>query len=209
MSQGLHLLQSLKHSLSLNQFIGERSGDIPVYSLHRIRTCVASSPLPVSAEVQVMFLREVIIANNTYREESGNDWYCLTSINLVSALEGLEARLKEVNDLALETLPKGVKDVVERVLTNARIKCIHDIRDWFEANYDDLLYNMKGSIPWPIVQRLRRSLRAWSFGIVDPFGQDIEDMVIEVAKEQGHHCDDAESAWKAMGGKILGKTDKR
>mgnify|MGYP000231632582 CR=1 FL=1 len=208
MSQGLCLTQSLDQSLTLTQFIGERSGDIPVYSLHRIRSHVASTPLPVNVQVQTMFLCEVIAANNVYREESGNDWYCLTSINLVTALEELEAKLRKINDLAIKSQSKDVRPVLQKVFSRARTKCIHDIRDWFDSNHDSLLYNMKGSIPWPIVQRLRRSLKAWSFGITDPFGQDIEDMVIEVAEEQGHHYNDAESAWKAMGGKILKKTKK-
>lgn len=205
MSQGLVMSQSFELSCSLAQFIGEGSGDIPIYSLHRLRRLVKTIPMPVSPELQTMFLRAAIEANTDYRAESGNDWYCLTSSYLVTALETLETRLRDINDIAVSTQAKQLRPLLEKALETARIKCIHSIRDWFETNYESLLYRTDGSVPWPVVMRLRKDLRAWSWGATDPFGQSIGDMVMEVAEEQGLRCEDPESAWKAMGGKIKEK----
>jgi hypothetical protein len=164
------------------------------------------SPISISPELTNMLKRAIIAANRQYKEDSGNDWSCLTSNNLVDVLESVEHQVAEINATGIATLPKehaGQAKVVASFLNKKRSECMATIKNWFETNYEALLYDMSGKIPWAIVQRLRRNLGMWIVGSTSPFTQDIEEMVLEVAAEQSIHTDDAEEAWQEMGGKLF------
>lgn len=64
---------------------------------------------------------------------------------------------------------------------------------------------MEGKIPWPIIKRLRSDLTIWATGKINPFGMEIETMILEVAKTENISTDNPESAWEAMGGKLFKK----
>ena len=199
------LSQGLECSQSLVQTFGENGGDIPIYSLHRISGLLARKPIGISRDVSRFLKRAIVEANKEYKTQSGNDWNCLTSLNLTSAIESVEAQIAEINDIAIKSLPHELADhakILEAFFAKKRSECVVQIRDWFVKNHDDLLYNMDGKVPWAIVQRLRAKLGMWIMGIDNPFEQNIEEMILEVAKEQKIITDDAEDAWKAMGGKI-------
>jgi len=208
MGQGLYLTLKQTHTLSqsLRQLVGETSGDIPVYSLHKIAGLMKRNKIEISAELEVMLKRAIITANREYKTASGNDWSCLTSNNLVDALESIETEVARINTGAIATMPKEQArqaQLIGAFLTKERARCMAVIKAWFEKNYDALLYDMSGKIPWAIVQRLRRNLGMWIVGSASPFTQDIEEMVLEVASEQSITVDDAEEAWKEMGGKLF------
>jgi hypothetical protein len=46
-------------------------------------------------------------------------------------------------------------------------------------------------------------LGEWILGACNTFSQSIEDMVLEVAAQEGIKAESAEEAWKRMGGKIF------
>lgn len=198
---GQSLVQKLKNTLK--QSVGETSGDIPLYSLHRIRARL--SKIAVSSEIKNLLMRNLIQANKMYKEESGNDWSCLTSNNLVDAIEEVDCQL-EVSINGLEDIPREYqtsKEALLRVLHANRQKTVSVIQSWFQDNFDELLYDMRGNVPWAIVCRLRRNLSQWIVRVSNPFLEDIEDMVLNVSEEVGVSADDAEDAWKKMGGKIF------
>lgn len=206
-SLGLRVTQKLKLSTTIRQVIGETSGEIPLYSLHRIKNMLRKQPIQVSQEFQAILLENLVFANTVYKEESGNDWNCLTSSNLVDAIEGVDTEIKEGIE-SINDIPKELAVMRGKLLTKLHEKREKDvvvIEKWFENNFDSLLYDMSKNIPWAIVCRLRRDLGYWIATKVNPFGKDIEEMVLEVASESGIKSDDPEEAWEKMGGKIFKK----
>jgi len=197
---------------TLKQSVGETSGDIPLYSLHRIRKKLSKrDSIEVSAEIKTLLVRNLIKANKVYKEESGNDWSCLTSNNLVEAIEEVDCQLEASID-GLEDIPEEFqtsKEVLLRVLHAERKKTVKVIQSWFENNFDELLYDMRGNVPWAIVCRLRRNLGQWIVRVSNPFLEDIEEMILSVSEEAGVSTDDTEDAWRQMGGKIFKKKEKK
>lgn len=205
MGMGMCLRQAPILTLMVSQMFGESSGDIPVYSLHRIAKLMRRRPIAISATLKNLLERALIQANGKYREESGNKWNCLTSNNLVEAIEWVDAEVKKITD-GVDTMPgEMAKQVVaaKAVLDQERQRCIKRIKDWFKENFESLLYDMNGKVPWAIILRLRKNLGIWIAGVSNPFSQDISDMVLETARENGIRVDTAEDAWEAMGGRLM------
>ena len=206
----LSLTQEQALVLGLRQSFGESSGDIPIYSLHRIQNLIRKHPIDIGETLQNMFLRNVIRANKKYKRDSGNDWSCLTSNNLVDAIEWTDATVKKFINQSRKGQPKELLSHVKFI-----IKCLHEkreeeilkIRDWFYDNYEKLIYDMDGKIPWGVIQHLRRDLSVWIIGKYHPFLQDIEVMIVEVANKLGvgYEGISAEDAWKLMGGTLFTK----
>jgi hypothetical protein len=201
------LTQEISLVQALAQCFGETSGDIPVYSLHRIARLMAKRPIDISAQMETILKRQLITANKTYKAESGNDWNCLTSGNLVSAIEGVDRQVKEIttgaNAIPHEFAPHSA--AIRKLFNGQRAQCIAAIKQWFETNYDDLLYKMDGKIPWAVIQRLRKNLGMWIAGAANPFRQSIDEMVFEVAESQGIYAQTAEDAWELLGGTLFNK----
>lgn len=207
MKMSLGLSQSLELSLelSLSQSLGESSGDIPLYSLHKMQRLLRRTPPSISPELLQVLMRSIIRENKGYKEESGNDWSCLTSTNLIDAITATELAIDETIS-NINSIPSEQKDfafVVKELLTKKADETKTIIRTWFSDRTEQLEYDMNGQIPWPIVQRLRRGLSVWISGVVNPFQQSIEEMVLDTAKEQGIDADNAEDAWVQMGGTIF------
>jgi|GEM_PF-1857772 len=202
----LSLTQTTTLSQKLAQSFGETSGDIPVYSLHKIARLLRQKPVSVSTELQVILKRSLIVANAGYKEASGNDWNCLTSNNLISAIEETETEVITITDSGIASIPKELiayRRAAKKLMDQKRGVSMTAIKEWFKNNYEALLYDMSGKVPWPVVQRLRRNLGLWILGTANPFDQGIEEMVCEVAAEAGLPADDAEDAWEAMGGTLF------
>jgi hypothetical protein len=194
------LVQRLAH------FFGDKSGDIPVYSLHRIKNMLRKNPINITGQLQKVLIEELLLQNKEYKQESGNDWSCLTSQNLVDAIEGIDKRIQCVIEQAQncpDEMAKVVKAITEKLLETKDMD-VAKIKNWFFENYDDLLYACDGKIPWPIIRRLRSDLSLWIIRNVNPFEKDIEEMILEVA---GEKFETAEDAWVAMGGTIFTKKE--
>lgn len=198
--QTLEFVQSLKISL------GETWGDIPVYSLHRIKNLLKKIGINLSADLEKQLVAKIFEANRKYREETGNNYNCLTSNNLTWAIEQVEAELTQViTDMYNEAAQQNVQaaEQLKAVLNNKKDEAVRVIQNWFSTNYERLIYDMGGHIPWPILKGLQQSLMLWKIGHENPFNQNIEDMIVETAASQGINTDNAEDAWKAMGGKLF------
>ncbi len=198
--------QSQCHSLrclqSLSESYGESSGDIPVYSMHRIKTYLKRVPMQLGEYCVKLLQAELIKANAIYQAESGNAWSCLTSHNLVHAFEKFDDALSDMIEKR-----KSLPD--EKIQLEAeKAAALKIIQQWFEDNFENLLYDMKGYIPWPILSRLRKDLHAWVLKSYNPFTLELETLIIEVAAEKGYGSSkDVEGLWKKMGGKIFTKKE--
>ena len=200
---------TLQQHLVLREQIGETSGDIPLYSLHRIKGLLKKQPIRVSKELQILLMRNLIAANQMYKAESGNDWSCITSQTLVAAIDAPDRQIAEtidrINDIPREFA--AAKGKILAKLHEAGKQSIQTMQQWFEVNFQDLLYDMDGKIPWLIVLQLRRNLGIWITTTTNPFGEDIEDMILGVATQNGVVAEDAEDAWEKMGGTVFGKKE--
>jgi len=207
LSHSLSLEQNLKLEISLSQSLGEHSGDIPIYSLHRIKNILKKSPPIISKELSTTLVRNLIEANLQYKEDSGNDWSCLTSNNLVYAIDCTSKDIESVIETGVQSCPKEyilqLKHLQEKLIFE-KDKTIETIQGWFYDNYDSLQYDMSGKIPFPIVCRLRSDLSRWITQRINPFDEDINQFVIDTAKESlGSKYDNAEDAWRDMGGELF------
>lgn len=212
MTLGCNLTQSLALAPKqvLRQSFGEKSGDIPLYSLHRINNLLKKQPPQIDRQLQVLLIQNLLEANQDYKSDSGNDWNCLTSQNLVDALEATDQQIENMID-GIQDIPKELarmRDLLLAKLHEGRAENVRLMKQWFETNFDALHYDMSGKIPWAVVLRLRRGLGQWITTACNPFDQPIEEMVLEVAEEAGISATDPEEAWKKMGGTIFGKKRK-
>ncbi len=189
--------------LSLNAVFGESSGDIPLYSLHRIRFLLRKRPISVSLHITKLFLDSVIHANVQYKKETKKNWNCLTGNYFVFAIKHLDQLLEDmINSSADAANASDLQARVVATLHEQRAENIKVIKQWFSENHDELLYIMGKKIPWAVVQHLRASLNLWVLGRGNPFEEAVEDMVLDVARSQGINTDNAEEAWELMGGQL-------
>lgn len=206
LSCGMSQRIELRQEQSFTPF-GDEAGDIPVYSLHRIRRRLDYRLMGISHSVTLRLVRHLLKANEKFVEETGKNWKCLSTKNFIEAMEGLEEELVDYID-RYESVPVEYRKdalVLAAFLREKAQAEVDKIKSWFDKNYDDLRYNMEGKIPWPIVQRLRRDFSRWALGFANPFSMDIEEMIMEVAEEGQVPAEDAQEAWVRMGGAIFSK----
>jgi hypothetical protein len=205
MANMLLLRMEQRLELTLCNYIGERSGDIPLFSLHRIKTLLRKKPIGIGSLLTKILTHELIKQNSIYKAESGNDWSCLTGLNCTNAIENVDNIISDQIEVAsnVATELRNQLAVIIQKMKSRQTAQIKKIKAWFEANYYDLIYEQDKKIPWSVVQALRRNLAAWTVNSTNPFDEKIDDMVMEVAREQGISASTAEEAWIKMGGKIF------
>lgn len=207
--QRLELFPELKLKIEpkLTLFIGELSGDIPIYSLHRIKNFIEKNPINISNELENMLIRNLISENNTYKTDTGNDWSCLTSNNLVDAIDDISREITNIISKGIESYPLEFSNSIQFIknkLDNKKEEDVKKIQEWFFNNYEFLLYDISKKIPYPIIKKLRSNLALWVTKKINPFNEDINDFVIDVAKDySGINYSNSEDAWKSMGGKLF------
>lgn len=192
--------QTLRIDCLLSESFGETSGEIPVYSMYRIRSQLKKAPIALQKFCLQLLWNELVKANAAYQQATGNKWNCLTSNNLIAALE-------KFDDVLSDMIYKRKRLVEEEnLLIEAKNIAGKIIKDWFENNFTNLLYDMNKSIPWPILCRLRQGLHDYIIKSYNPFSISLEAMIVDVAKEKGYENDGSvEDLWKKMGGKIFTK----
>ncbi len=206
MSRSMSMGQKMHQKISSS--FGETIGDIPMYSLHRIKRLLFSHGelACLSVEMKNMLSACLLEANAIYKEESSNDWSCLTSNNLVWALERMNKKTSIAVNQMRKGQPREMKSLINEVVTEAHVlrkQNIDAIEKWFADNSEKLFYDMQGSVPWSVIKSLRESLSLWVTKKINPFGDDIEDAIMAIASANGICADDADSAWKKMGGKLF------
>jgi hypothetical protein len=195
----------LSTRLTLRQTLGETFGDIPVYSLHRIKNQMQKHPIGINENLTRMLVRNLLLANKEYKEETDNDWNCLTSNNLINAFEWMNKDVSETIE-GIMNCPQEHKErmlIIKEKFQKEWDGKFEVIKQWFWNHYEDLLYNTASKIPWSIIQRLRSGLSLWISKQGNIFDLDIEEMIMKIAEESGKKCDNAEKAWKALGGKLF------
>ena len=210
MSLSCAIRQTIAFVQSLKMSIGETWGDIPVYSLHRIKNLLKKAGITLSADLQKQLVAKLFEANQKYRQDTGNKYNCLTSNNLVWAIEQIDAELTDLISAMYNEAAKQNDQAAQQlkvVLTQKKNETIMVIQNWFNTNYERLIYDMGGHIPWPILKKLQQGLMLWKIGQVNPFNQGIDEMILETAAGQGIQTKNAEDAWEAMGGKLFTKNE--
>lgn len=173
---GLRLLQNQGHYNTI--------GDLELYSLHKIKKLLKT--LLLNENLKKGLFLSIVEQNNKYRQDTNSERFCITSQHLFDAICNLE------------------KVLIDKIGRNKKIdQAIKTIVEWFDDNYDDLLYDTSGKIPWPIVCMLRNKLKLWILNIrKNPFDIDLEEAILDTAKQQGYNFDRVHEAWEAMGGKL-------
>lgn len=188
LSQSHRLDLRLEPAIRLIQDQGHynKIGDLELYSLHRIQSRFKT--IPIGDNLRNGFFLALIDQNQKYQKETDSKRFCITSDHLYNAIGELR------------------KILISKLSTNKEILIDNQFKiiiKWFDENYNDLLYDTSGKIPWPIVCMLRKRLSLWIIKIKEnPFDLDLEETILNTAKEQGFDTDRVHEAWKAIGGKI-------
>lgn len=203
------LRPQISQILRLSESFGEHSGDIPIYSLHKITKKLCKlEKIGISKDLQCILTRKILVANNKYKEESGNDWSCLTSQNLADAITWTHEDGICMIDNIVISQPEEVRAIVCELVLELKQeleKNIVIIRDWFVINHEDLLYDTSRKVPWVVVRRLRKDLSRFIVGSFNPFDEDIGEWINTIASEEGIKSSNPEDAWVKMGGKLSKK----
>jgi hypothetical protein len=154
--------------------------------------------MAISASLTAILIKSLLAQNEEYREETGNKWNCLTANHIVNCFDNIDEQVTEMVTLGAEGNEKLLKVFISR--KNAELRTI---KKWFDDNGEVLVYNTDGKIPWPIVRQLQRGLKLWSYGSSNPFNTPIEELIIEVASNEGIVTDDPKEAWVKMGGRLF------
>lgn len=200
-----NLKRSLKNRLDREEEYRETIGDIPLFSLRRIRRMMLIDRIDITPELNGHLDLVLDVANRIYRAESGNrKWKCLTPNNLLRALEALDDSVKKtIDDVVFPTDQVEAKEAMRAKLHKKREQSMQSIEEWFERHFDDLLYESKANIPPVVIDWLRTNLIRWFALGENRFGDEIEQTIIGIAREQGLDCRSPEEAWRRMGGKIF------
>jgi len=186
----------------------ERVGEIPLFSLHKIKSATRKGITPLGKDTLSLFLRILISQNIKYKNELKRDWNCVTADHIVKTIDLLDNELKKaINGLIPKeksSLTGPDKEILVSLIASKNI-IKRTLKEWFDKNFDFLLYDTSSSIPWAIVQELRTRLNIWVFKNTNLFGDEIEEVIFNVAQKQGVKTDgiSAEDAWKAMGGRLF------
>jgi flagellar biosynthesis/type III secretory pathway chaperone len=201
----MNLSLSLKQSYKLEQKLVMKSryvtsGDLELLSLHRIKNRIHS--LDIESPLKSKLIGELIRENREYRRISKNKWNCITPISLDVAVDNTYNFLKDQVKLGVETIDDiQVKSVLNKFLFNKAKEQNGNIKKWFSNNYDKILYDMNGKIPYPIIMQMRAQLSQWALGNTSVLYQPINDLIKNVAKSEGLNPDDyfsLEDVWEAL-----------
>ncbi len=187
--------------LQLSQAIGlplnlvlsyETAGDLELLSLHRIRNRINS--LTIDGQVKQVLVAELVKENQEYIESSGRNWRCITPRSLDTAVDNTRNYLTERTNLAVASIDDlAARSKIRSALEAAVSAQDKKIRTWFANNYDHLIYNTDGEIPFPIVRMMRDAFAVWALGKANPFHEPIEDVISRAATASGINPDDYDS----------------
>ncbi len=187
MSYRQSLSQDLTYKLDLHLPF-ETAGDLELFSLHRIKNRIKS--LKISPDLKIELVKKLLKENVEYKEDSGNDWNCITPSSLGNSVDHLVDYLTQHIDLGLQTIDDlDTRLAIEDALTTQKEEQISLVKHWFADNYDQLIYDQKGRIPFPIVKAMRNQLSIWAISNLNPFSKPIGELIEETAKSVGIDTD--------------------
>jgi len=193
--QSLELEQSLQLSQSLPLSLA--SGEIELFSLHRIKNRLPN--LDLHPQVRQSLINNLMRENLEYRVQGQHNRYCITPFHLDTACDKVRDYLDESSSVGLAIMEESpLKQKLAGYMHEKVKEQDSKIRNWFAANYDNLLYDTNGNIPWAVVQRLRAELQSWAVGNSSPLHVPMEEIVPQLIKEAGQDpekYDSLEDMW--------------
>lgn len=195
--------------LTIRETFGDTIGDIPIFSYYALVRMMEEDPIRISGALLVFFKNALKQASDHNRmvflNRTGKVWACIAPDDFISIHTRVGALFDEVEK---ETVRKYVgvfhKVDVERRLQIERRELLKIIKGWFYGHFGDFVYKSYARIPDPVIQYLYDCLGAWIFDEKNLFAEDIEEMIIKVARSEDiKDIKDAEDAWKKMGGVLL------
>ena len=175
-------------------------GELELFSLHRIKNRINS--MKIHPKVKEKLRGELIRENSEYRANSDNNWMCITPTSLDRAVDKTIDYLVGQTSLGLATVDDTkIREALERVMSRQVEDQSNVIKKWFVDNYENILYNMNGKIPFPIVRKMREQLSQWAIQHTNPFMQPIEELIEETATSLGLNpgsYDSHEDLWEEL-----------
>jgi hypothetical protein len=203
MNMGLRQTQTCSMRPELKMILTpqyEDVGDLELLSLHRIRHRIKT--LSAHPDVREKLVLELMRENRRYRETSGKQWYCITPNALDRAMTETRAHIEGITREGISAQDsERIKAALRKVLLGKIDEQDRTIRQWFVDNYDALIYNTQGNIPYPIIQRMRGHLSRWAVEQTNPFDQSIEELVEETVRYVGLDPElyrDHEEMWESL-----------
>lgn len=181
-----------------------------------------------------MLSRNLMEENARYRREQNHKRYCITPNGLNTAIDNTRKVYERVigknfdsiddsdlgglvsfegagnvDRLRTEFLAKPAADK-RKILTDLAMgptdeRIIGVMKQWFVDNYDELIYDTNGNIPYGVVLALRKRLGKWAAGLQTDFTEPMTDIIEEVIREAGKDPDSYsshEAMWESLGGKL-------
>jgi hypothetical protein len=186
---GLHQSQSLElRQAQILELPYDRVGDVELFSLHRIKGRIKT--LDVHPLTRGKLVRRLLEENSDYRERHHCRKFCVTFGGLETSFEDTIEYLREQAKLGLTTVDNsGLREIL-----GARIRELIDaqgvkIRQWFEDNYDELIYDQSAQIPFPIIVQMRKRFSAWALGNIGISSESIYPLIEKAAREVGINPD--------------------
>lgn len=205
MSMGLRQMQTCSLRPELKQIVVlhyRDAGDLELLSLHRIRHRIDS--LSVHPDVRKKLVLELMRENQSYREANDKEWYCVTPNALDRATAVTKGYLEDITRSGVMVQDnERIKAVLWKVLSGKINEQDRTIRQWFMDNYDSLIYDTNGKIPYPIVMGMRGQLSKWAIGQTNPFSQPIGEFIEETARSVGldpEAYDGPDEIWEKLKG---------
>lgn len=203
LSMGHELVQRIALVLPM-----EYTRDLELLSLHKIKNRI-SSLKDIQPETRTYLTRQLISLNQKYREEGRHNRFCITPAHVEEAIgetySFLENSAKPLLNLELAV---GNQTNLSKLIENSLSKQNSAMKMWFANNYDSLIYDVTGNIPYSVVLEMRKSFFKWAKGQLDVFSSPIGDLITSIAEQQRLDTSlPVEDLWVELGGKLY--SDKR
>lgn len=182
----MYLMQTcgLRTEQTTNRELSQGIGELELFSLHRIRHKIPG--LDVHAGVRGKLIEELIRENQEYQQMYKNKKLCVPVLGVNNAIDVTTNFLIDYSLEALDT----IKDSEVRLVVKDRMYPAIKIQEarmktWFADNFDDLLYDTQGKIPFPVVLAMRKRFGEWAKGQDVNFHQPVIELLEEVASSVG------------------------
>jgi hypothetical protein len=130
----------------------------------------------------------LINENAKYREETSSKRMCIVPSGLDMCVNNTRDFLRSEADSGISTVAVDNPQLAEgaRSLLYGQVDSQIDIvRNWFSDNYDELLYDTNGNIPFPIIMKMRGELGRWALKEISSFDRPMTELIEESIRDGG------------------------
>src|SRR3989338_5784223 len=148
--------QTMSLRLGLYQLQLQTIGEIPLFSLHKIRRVWARKHPAIGDPLSRIFLDFVFSYNEKFKKKTGKDWNCVT-------LDGMRFSVSDTAEMLEKMIFENSKglSISEKELLGMKNAQVGLISEWFEENYNMILYSTGSKLPWVFVLYLKGKLSQW------------------------------------------------